>query len=170
MNAGAKRRGDDAGKDNNAGSAPKRRTQASAAAPRQSGAAAPLTALGVASAPPNAMNAGAKRRSDDAGKENNARSAPKRPTLPKKAKRGRSTSKEPPGNGDGGDEGAKKARLPFGASVKKAASDVPGGERPAKMVTKTYYSCGGPRASWEAAATVSAAARELVELPGTIIT
>ena len=51
MNAGAKRRGDDAGKDNNARSAPKRRTQASAAAPRQSGAAAPLTALGVASAP-----------------------------------------------------------------------------------------------------------------------
>ena len=51
MNAGAKRRGDDAGKDKNARSAPKRRTQASAAAPRQSGAAAPLTALGVASAP-----------------------------------------------------------------------------------------------------------------------
>ena len=80
MNAGAKRRGDDAGKENNAQSAPKRRAQASAAAPRQSGAAAPLTALGVASAPPNAMNAGAKRRGDDAGKDKNARSAPKRRT------------------------------------------------------------------------------------------
>ena len=32
------------------------------------------------------------------------------------------------------------------------AGDVPGGERPAKTVMNTYYSCGGPRASWEAAA------------------
>ena len=148
MNAGAKRRGDDAGKDKNARSAPKRRTQASAAAPRQSGAAAPLTALGVASAPP------------------------------KKAKRGRSTSNEPPGNGgggdtvhptrapgdlDGGNEGAKTARLPFEASERKAASDSSSGEPPADTVIKTYYSCGGPRSSWEAAATVSAAADELVE-------
>ena len=50
------------------------------------------------------------------------------------------------------------------------AGDVPGGEPAAETVMKTYYSCGGPGASWEAAATVSAAARELVELPGTIIT
>ena len=68
-----------------------------------------------------------------------------------------------PGDLDGGNEGAKKARLPFEASERKAASDSSSGEPPADTVIKTYYSCGGPRASWEAAATVSAAARELVE-------
>ena len=68
-----------------------------------------------------------------------------------------------PGDLDGGNEGAKKARLPFEASERKAASDSSSGEPPADTVIKTYYSCGGPRASWEAAATVSAAAQELVD-------
>ena len=51
MNAGAKRRGDDAGKDNNARSAPKRRTQASAAAPPESPASCTEEQRGEFSAP-----------------------------------------------------------------------------------------------------------------------
>ena len=51
MNAGAKRRGDDAGKDKNARSAPKRRTQASAAAPPESPASCTEEQRGEFSAP-----------------------------------------------------------------------------------------------------------------------